>query len=620
MHEDINYLKQYDISSVLSIALGELYLAKPKNQLHFLGNWLVNHSASLKNQNNEVEKTELRESLREKYEKSLIAQRESEERLRAEAERLQKEENQLKLELSTTTDIDDYLLRIIEHLKTRTFAAAGYIGIQEKIKRQITPLDDEKGHIDDEAPLVIRYIEATSNSRFLIDQMLKEEEGQATWSIWKEDEEEEIQDEENQEETKKKPKVKVISIDDVVNDPRIKFFDVTKLGAYFAVPLTYKSCLSESSFDAAVEDSSECRKLRIIQEEEKIKYEASNKEEEEQKVFEEIKEAPYRTTEVRLVVAVDTLGQDRVFAEDQKNYMIEWIQFVTEQWERAETESLKQDVINYIPIKDKDQQKIHDKQVEWADEERNVQEDAIKSLHASLPEDLKQLEAQQALFDLRRNRLLGDIENLLKFTEFKLVKYLRVIQLALYLSGIPREEIIEPGTNMIYWKKAKKFVNEEFKEFLLNLKARGSKPLAPPAYAKTFKLERDLQKVPYEEVSNYSLSIAFLYKFIEQYFKLRVLDVTYRRKEYLAKSDQRAAIIRAYQELEERKNKYIEDTKEAYEKELEALNEYAEKPFFDMEKVVREFDEAEGNQPVEIPSEIIPEEDGDLDWEETNPS
>ena len=59
MHEDINYLKQYDISSVLSIALGELYLAKPKNQLHFLGNWLVNHSASLKNQNNEVEKTEL---------------------------------------------------------------------------------------------------------------------------------------------------------------------------------------------------------------------------------------------------------------------------------------------------------------------------------------------------------------------------------------------------------------------------------------------------------------------------------------------------------------------------------------------------------------------------------
>ena len=73
-HEDIEYLKQFEISSVLSIALGELYIAQPKNQLHFLGNWLVNYSASLKNLNAEAQRTELKESLQANYEKSIKAQ------------------------------------------------------------------------------------------------------------------------------------------------------------------------------------------------------------------------------------------------------------------------------------------------------------------------------------------------------------------------------------------------------------------------------------------------------------------------------------------------------------------------------------------------------------------
>ena len=61
-------------------------------------------------------------------------------------------------------------------------------------------------------------------------------------------------------------------MDDVVTDPRIKFFDVPKLGAYLAVPLT--SQLSErGQFHAGVDDATECRKLRAQQEEEKTKNE-----------------------------------------------------------------------------------------------------------------------------------------------------------------------------------------------------------------------------------------------------------------------------------------------------------------------------------------------------------
>jgi hypothetical protein len=36
-------------------------------------------------------------------------------------------------------------------------------------------------------------------------------------------------------------------------------------------------------------------------------------------------------------------------------------------------------------------------------------------------------------------------------------------------------------------------------------------------------------------------------------------------------------------------------------------------------KFLLEFDETEGNAAIEIPPEISPDEDGDIDWEETHP-
>lgn len=615
--EEINYLKQEQISSVLSIALGELYIAQPKNQLNFLGNWLLNHSAALKNQNKEAQITETQEVLRAKHEKSLEAQRQAEAKLKADAILLEKAEEELKAEIANSLDIEDFLPQIIQYLKTRTFAAAGYIGLQEKIKRQITPMDDEKAHIDEDSPFVIRYIAASEGSCFMLNQILKEEEGQATWSLWKEDEEE-VPDEELEENTKiNKPKVKIISVDDVVSDIRVKFFDVPKLGAYFAVPLNYKSCLTDSSFDAGVDDAVECRKLRAQQEDEKLKGEGLD---DEPKVFEEIKENPFRTNEVRMVIALDTLGQDKVFNEDQKNYVVDWVLFLQEAFERTQNECLRKDIDKYVKIRDKDQQRLQDKQVEWADEEKNAVEDFLKPLPATAPEDLKQLESQKALFELYKKRLLGEIPEIFEFVDFKVVKFLRVIQIALYLSGVLREDIVEPGTNMAHWKITKKFLNSNFQSFFENAKPFGPNPIKPQAYAGTLKLEADLKRVSVEEVQNYSVSLFTLYKYLEQYFKLRIFDVTLRRKLYLAKVEIRENALKAAEELAERRQKVIDDAKETFEKEIEALEEDAEKPIFEVENLLKEFDEAEGNENIEIPEEVFPDVDEDIAWEDSNPS
>lgn len=615
--DSLEYLKQFDISSVLSMALGELYIANPKNQLYFLGNWLVNFSKSQQNLNTEVEKTQLREDLQDQYQKSLLIQQQTAENLKKEAEKLKQKESDLKSLLLSSQDIYDHLPKIIEHIKVSTFSAAGYIGLLEKIKRPVTDLDDDKAHIEDDAPLVLRYITASENSHWMIGQVLKEEEGQATWTIWKEDEEEAQIDEENLEPVLK-PRLKLLSIDDVVNDPRIKFFDVPKLGAYLAAPVTYLSCLSESSFDLGVEDAVECRKKRILQLEEKQKYELENREDEEPKVFEEINEEKFKANEVKIVLALDTLGLDKVFTDGQKEYLIDWALLIKEQMERAEEDCLRKDIQEYLIIKDFDSQRI-EKLQEWADEEKNVAEDALKVAGATISEELKQYISYDAPFEIHRNRVLAEIQTLFKFRSFKVVKFARVFQLAFYLSGVEKERLVEPGTNMIQWKKGREFLNNNFEEFIKSAQPKGPKDQKPFVYAKTMRLEKDLKRVPLEEVNNFSFSLGLLYKFIDSYLKIRILDVTKRRKEYLSKVDIKEAAENAARELHERKRKYVEDAKEAFDKEFDAAIDDS-RALFDATKVMEEFDGLEGNLPVVIPEVPVCDLDEDIDWEDSNPT
>lgn len=618
-HPSVAYIKQDEIGSVLARALSDLYLNKPKNQLHFLGNWLLNHSAAVKQKQIDVQREELRESLKEKHNKCLQELRNLEEKQQKDLETVKAQEEEFKNRIQQTTDVDDCIDELVEYLKNQTETAACYIGKLEKVKKPISLLDNEKAHIDEDAPMVIRYISASKHSEFMLGKVLTEEQGEATYSIWKEEEEPVMDnEEENGEPVEKREKVKCISVDDVVTDPRIHFFDVPKLGAYFAVPLTYKSCLSEASFDAGVDDALECRKLRAQQEEEKQKSEhASIKEEEEEKVFEEIIEAPYKTVDVKLMVAIDTLGLDRLIKEQEKMVVIDWVNFIRNEWERAENDSLKHDIMTHIAQHFKDHQRHQDKQSEWMEEEKNVIEEIGKGLEVPMSEEVRNFEEQLALLELFRHRLLEDMHDLFEFTHYKVVKYSRVFQVALYLHKVDRDEVVEPKTNMINWKKAKKFLNSDFKTFVTEVHPKGPKTYKPQVYAKTLKLEKDLLAISFDDVQSYSLALAALYRFLEQYFKVRVLDVSNRRHEYNNKVEERENAIRAAEDLADRRKKHLEEVKENYDREIEALEEDAEKPIFDEAKVLQDFDETDSNKPINIPEEVKPDEDNDIDWEET---
>lgn len=162
----------------------------------------------------------------------------------------------------------DQLQELADFLKDFTKSTAVYIGKLVLPKKKIQDNDDDRAHIDEEASKIIHFMNATKGHEYLVDAILKQEQG-LTFDVFKEDEptpEEEQPPPEEQEEgapveVKEPEEVlpKYIYVKEVVREPRMHFFKVPKLGSYIAIRLEYESCLFEEALDAAVSDFIEVR-------------------------------------------------------------------------------------------------------------------------------------------------------------------------------------------------------------------------------------------------------------------------------------------------------------------------------------------------------------------------
>ena len=630
-HEDVTYLKDDQIGGILSKGLAELYQRQPAHPIHFLGNWLLNYAATEKNKAKEAMQAERKQLLDSKYQQTLEAQAENKRRKLAEIETKTRFEADFLDRIKQSVDLDDLLQHLAEHLQMYLKTSGAYIGQLEKVKRAVTDLDDENAHIDPEAPEVIRYVAASRNHLQIVDKVLTEEQGPTTYSVFKPKEEEPpAENAEEQEEGAEPPVVEehlnTAYVEQVVGNPKMHFFDVPKLGAFLALPLVYKSCLNEAAFDAAVEDALKIKRVkaeREMERQQKVEnigsvHSGAGREEEEAEAapVEELQPEPFKTVDVKLVVCVDSLGQDRPLMEDQRDYCEWWVRAFQANWERAEAESLRRDVAAYIEQHNADQQLLNDKQTEWAEEERVAREEAAKD--ATQPEEAQHIAGLRALLEVYRARLLSsDIQRSLHaFADYKVLKYARVFQLACYYFGIRKERLVERGTNLINWKQAKQLLDHSFQTYIREVNPVGPKSLEPPPYAMTNKLMADVEKLNTEEVEHYSLALGLLLRFLHTCLKLRQMDVAYRRAIYFRKRDEREKAIQAANELAQRRTDRLRDARDAHEKAQGELEEGAEKTDFDEAKFLQEFDERESNLTIEIPAEVVPDKDGDIPFEE----
>ena len=137
-------------------------------------------------------------------------------------------------------------------------------------KKAIKEDDDDSAHKDEEAPKIIHFLNATQGHDFLVDAILKQDQG-LTFEVFKDDE---PVAEEEPAEVKEVAEVlpKFVYVPEVVREPRMHFYKVPKLGAYIAIRLEYESCLYEEALDIAVQDYLEVQARKREQEEEKKMY------------------------------------------------------------------------------------------------------------------------------------------------------------------------------------------------------------------------------------------------------------------------------------------------------------------------------------------------------------
>lgn len=91
--------------------------------------------------------------------------------------------------ISFSNDLTDQLQDLADFLKEFTNSTAVYIGKLVSPKKPISDDDDDEAHIDNESPQIIHYMKATTGHEFLVDAILKQDQG-LTFEVFKEDEEE----------------------------------------------------------------------------------------------------------------------------------------------------------------------------------------------------------------------------------------------------------------------------------------------------------------------------------------------------------------------------------------------------------------------------------------------
>ena len=177
------------------------------------------------------------------------------------------------LQGESSEDLKDKLDDLSQYLCEFTGPATGvYIGKLECPRKPIAEDDDDKSHVDKEAPKIIRFHFTSKGHEFMKGKILKGDQG-IVHSVFNASSdasavEGEVEGEEGGEnaEEGKAPKValgdpndilntfKHLYVKEVVREPKIHFYKVPRLGAFMVVPLEYDSCLSAASLDKAVSD------------------------------------------------------------------------------------------------------------------------------------------------------------------------------------------------------------------------------------------------------------------------------------------------------------------------------------------------------------------------------
>ena len=379
----LKYLEEIGLNDVVNKGLVELYRVQPENPITFLASFLINEDNSKKIIESINKAKDTKVSLEKKQKEDDEYKQKMLEELKQKEEMKEKEKEKLREEIKSCEDFEEKLNDICEQLKNITGATGVYISSYDFKRKAVENItDDENAHIDPDNIKVLRYIHWNEDHSFLHGKYLPKKKG-VTYSIFLKGEEgedegeeegaggeggeeakeppaqenagggdEEEENEDNEEQNKDLP-VKMMEIQDVVNNKKMYFYREPRLGSYLFFDIGYRSSLNYNSLLSAIKNlqeyqqkNEEYEKAKAEKEEEE-RQKAANEEEQqnneggggEAEEDEDKKEGGEGEAEEdekdklikpvlqdfdkepkTLILSMDTLGQDRTFSESEKAF------------------------------------------------------------------------------------------------------------------------------------------------------------------------------------------------------------------------------------------------------------------------------------------------------------
>ena len=286
---------------------------------------------------------------------------------------------------------------------------------------------------------------------------------------------------------------------------------------------------------------------------------------------EPVKLAAYTREETKLYLCLDTLGQDRLFTDDEKKF-IKLIGYnIKNSMERLEQHWLEKDRdlrIKFIEseVKIKSQDKYSNEKAEDLVSftvNQFYQSEEYKSKGIT-EEDEKQIEGDIVRMKYYKEAYLtGDFRDIIEtFKDFEFVEFSKAFQNIFYFCREEPLEINEKKTNKLEWKKARNYWSNIF-NYIKNYNPIGAKPEQIKSIYKLNKIKENLELVltKKEEIRAYSQTLLMFIEFIIFLTKLRHDDIIRRLCSVAIAKDRREQIIKSNAEIDEERNKIIEEAK-----------------------------------------------------------
>ena len=286
---------------------------------------------------------------------------------------------------------------------------------------------------------------------------------------------------------------------------------------------------------------------------------------------EPVKLQEYDKEDKNIYMCLDTLGQDRIFSEEEIKYIKKIGNKIKQSLEQLEKNVLEKDrdirikfIENETNLKNEDaysDEKFEDNANTHVNQFYASDEFKSKGI---TDENAKIFEGDMERMKYLKQLILeGDCLSILTtFKDFEFVEHIKIFQNLFYFTKINPLDINENKTNRLEWKKARKFWENIF-PYIQSYDPIGPKPEQIKQIYKLNKIKENLESClqKRDEIKTYSQTLIMLVDLILHIIKVRHDNIIDRICKIAIYKDKREKIIKENADIDEERQKIIDAAK-----------------------------------------------------------